>query len=482
MITIPGFKKVAVTPPAWSVAKADVRLEMGKKKASVALVWQKPAASNIVTFNLYRKGPSDADFAVLAAINETKYTDEAVEIGKSYSYALSSVDDSFTETERGEVRTVEVKDVEIKTTKRPDKLTLSVRGTKVIRRHKGGDVAKEGQAIDIKEPFDVIVDNKKELLYTTSTNTRRVVVFNLKGDFVRFIGRDGAPTEEGVLLYPLGMAIDKDGRVYVCDGRRNDIQVFDSDGKVLRRIALHKEEGMKDDPVPKDCAVAPDGSLYVLDYANHQVHLYDAAGKFVTRFSKLGVEPGDLRFPNYMALSNDGSRLYVINSGECMVSVFDKGGKFIGTWGGKKNDIGKFVFIAGVAVDANDNVFVSDLNTEFCPGIHPAGAVPVQSRHRGSRRGGRPLRPPWPLCRQRQSALLDRGDDWPGHDFAVAGEYEAVADRAAGNADRRIASRHRFEGDSRKEVDQGGVGRSAMMWGKGRRTVARSHCWKEEST
>jgi sugar lactone lactonase YvrE len=354
--------------------KEESPLEMGKKKAVVALVWNRPAATNVVTFNIYKKGPGDADFQVLAAVNDTKFSDEAVEIGKSYEYALSSVDDSFTETERSEARKVDVKDVETKKVVK-DKFNLVARWTETVRRHKGGDpIAPDSKvAIDIIEPFDVVVDAKKGLVFISSTNTKRIVVVTTEGKFVRYIGRDGALTEDGVLNYPVGIAIDSEGRIYVCDGKRNDVQLFDSEGKFLAKFLPQRDEQTKEPPVPKDIAVAPDGTIYLLDYQNSQVQVFDKERKFKFKFSKVGSDPGDLRYPNYMEVAKDGSRIFVVNTGNSKVVAFDKQGKFVGQWGGKKNDVGKFVFIAGIAVDKKNQVYISDLNTSFVQVFNSSG-------------------------------------------------------------------------------------------------------------
>ena len=63
-----------------------------------------------------------------------------------------------------------------------------------------------------------------DLLYITEYDNHRVSVFQRSGVFVTSFGKYG--TKRGDLCYPVGVTVDRDGFVHVCDEGNNRIQVF----------------------------------------------------------------------------------------------------------------------------------------------------------------------------------------------------------------------------------------------------------------
>ena len=61
-------------------------------------------------------------------------------------------------------------------------------------------------------------------MYITEWANHRVSVFQTSGEFVHSFGTEGSG--RGELNSPYGLAVDKDGFVFVCDSNNNRIQVF----------------------------------------------------------------------------------------------------------------------------------------------------------------------------------------------------------------------------------------------------------------
>lgn len=103
------------------------------------------------------------------------------------------------------------------------------------------------------------------------------------------------------------------GEVFVCDSRRNRIVIFDSEGLFRYQIAGGETFG-----APRDVAVDPEGYLVVL--ANHQgrtaIVELDFDGRFLGEIALSGIpeDAAELNL-NSLALSPDGSRLYVVDMG-----------------------------------------------------------------------------------------------------------------------------------------------------------------------
>ena len=70
-----------------------------------------------------------------------------------------------------------------------------------------------------------------------------------------------------------GRAIDGEGNVYVADSWNHRIQVFDPQGRFLRKWGTEGEEnGQFADP--KGLATDGDGNVYVADSGNHRIQVF----------------------------------------------------------------------------------------------------------------------------------------------------------------------------------------------------------------
>lgn len=78
---------------------------------------------------------------------------------------------------------------------------------------------------------------------------------------------------------------------------------------------------------PTDTAVADNGDIYVLNGAHAQVEVFTAQGKAKKRFAHEGGGDGELRLP--MGLSVSGQRVYIADTGNARIAVFDLAGKFV---------------------------------------------------------------------------------------------------------------------------------------------------------
>jgi DNA-binding beta-propeller fold protein YncE len=103
---------------------------------------------------------------------------------------------------------------------------------------------------------------------------------NISNDyhFLNMFGGKGS--ENGQLIAPHSLDIDKEGNVYVTDTGNNRIQKYDTDGKFLLKWG---EEGSKDGQFIKlhDIAVDPSGQyVYTLELKNHRIQKFNSDGKF----------------------------------------------------------------------------------------------------------------------------------------------------------------------------------------------------------
>lgn len=181
---------------------------------------------------------------------------------------------------------------------------------------------------------------------------------------------------------PIGVLADN-GRVYVTDGVRHEVYVFDEAGKELSYF------GSKETSTPLYLAKNPkDGNLYVSDRGARQMRIFSTAGKYLgdfnphlpknqlPTFNTFGVQ----WIPVAVAFAPDGT-MYVteILNGHRLL-IFAPDGTFkksVGTAGiSKKPDVGQYYFqfpnglmVTGgevyVADSNNQRIQVFDLNGNF---------------------------------------------------------------------------------------------------------------------
>ncbi len=81
--------------------------------------------------------------------------------------------------------------------------------------------------------------------------------------------------------------------------------------------------------------------------------------KFISEFGKYGNARGEFIWPAGMALDSQ-TNIYVSDEWLNRVSVFDKDGNFLSDWGSQGEGNGEFSGPSGIAIDAQDDVYVVD--------------------------------------------------------------------------------------------------------------------------
>ena len=142
-----------------------------------------------------------------------------------------------------------------------------------------------------------------------------ILKFDPSGKLVKSFGG-------GVLVFPHGLHVDKDGNVWVTDGHGKDgkghqVHKFSPDGKLL--LTLGKAGTTGDGPdtfnQPPDVAIAPNGDIFVSDghqgcNCSSRIVKFSKDGKFIKAFGQKGTGPGDLQDPHCLVFDSQG-RLFV---------------------------------------------------------------------------------------------------------------------------------------------------------------------------
>lgn len=206
------------------------------------------------------------------------------------------------------------------------------------------------ESVDIfAKPYGIAVD-KLGRIYVTDVG--RVWVIDLKNRDYYFLGEEPGI---GRLSRPIGIATASDGRVFVTDISADRVFVY-KDGKTIAAIGQQGE-------FESASGVAIDEKkelIYIVDSRKHIINVYSLRDyKKVRTIGKRGHEKGELNFPTNIALDSQG-RLYVVDTGNFRIQVFDSDGNLVRTYGQLGDVPGTFTRPKGIAIDSEDNIYVVD--------------------------------------------------------------------------------------------------------------------------
>src|SRR5215467_10577261 len=176
------------------------------------------------------------------------------------------------------------------------------------------------------------------------------------------IGHEGVDDAE--FSSPTGIALDKDGNMYVADTDNHSIQKFDKTGKFLARWGAEPSAQEGSFYYPRGLAIGPDDVLYVADSGNNRVQRFDLEGNLMQTWGKFGMawrgaDIGRFDVPWGLTTDQEGS-LYVSDTSNARIQKFKADGTPVLKWGRDGSFDGAFFFPRGVAVDFVGNIYVAD--------------------------------------------------------------------------------------------------------------------------
>jgi sugar lactone lactonase YvrE len=218
-----------------------------------------------------------------------------------------------------------------------------------------------------------------------------ILKFDEKGNLVASFGA-------GMLIFPHGIHVDRDGNVWVTDGQDNaprpargaggggagragggaptvapqppranaaatkghQVFKFSPDGKLL--MTLGKPGGGNAPDYffqPNDVITSPDGNFIFVSEGHAstpgttaRVLKFDKTGKLIKTWGKWGSGNGEFDQPHALAFDSRG-QLYVGDRNNNRVQVFDQDGNF-------KEALYQWSRPSGIYIDKNDNLYVAD--------------------------------------------------------------------------------------------------------------------------
>jgi len=217
-------------------------------------------------------------------------------------------------------------------------------------------------------PYGVAVDSLGNV-YVSDSGNHRIQKFQNDGTFITKWGSPGGGN--GQFFSIAGIDIDSSGNVYVADSSRSSIQVF----KLANPCPVGKPQiapgvcfitkwgsgGTGDGQFEWPIGVAVDswGNVYVADAMIGRIAVFTNTGSFIRNWGTLGTS--GFAYPTGIAVSRfDDDDVHVVDAENNLIQKFMINGTFITKWGSKGTGDGQFDSPIALAVDSG-NLYVADL-------------------------------------------------------------------------------------------------------------------------
>jgi DNA-binding beta-propeller fold protein YncE len=184
------------------------------------------------------------------------------------------------------------------------------------------------------------------------------IIFGVKG------------ASDGQFNTPHGISISPDGTLFVADTNNNRIQHFSANGQFLDSWGSFGDSTSGSAPLgtlnqPWSVAVSPDGKyIYVADTWNHRIQKFTVNGTPLTMWGTPLYDPTTkdkfgIWGPRGIAVDSHG-RVFVADTGNKRILVYDADGNFLLQIGGEGLSIGQFEEPVGLAFDTQGYLYVAD--------------------------------------------------------------------------------------------------------------------------
>jgi uncharacterized protein (TIGR03437 family) len=193
--------------------------------------------------------------------------------------------------------------------------TVTARPTSLLVTRVGrGDHGRDGEGIPalearINRPVRLVFDSGGTL-YWTDADGSRVRKLTPDGRIETVVGTgqpgfsgDGGPARAATLQFPIGLAIDDEGTLFVCDSGNQRIRRIDGRTGIITTVAGSGRMGDGGDggPAiqaslnrPQSIALDREGNLYLADLGNHRIRRVRARDGIIETIAGQGI-PGEAR-------------------------------------------------------------------------------------------------------------------------------------------------------------------------------------------
>ena len=263
--------------------------------------------------------------------------------------------------------------------KRPCAVTTDSIGNILIASDGDGKILIYGQhasqpRMEIKEienprdPRNKKLSSPSSLAFTTDgfllvSFKHQLVKMSQEGRVEKWFGneKNRRGKNEDELDDPGGIAVGTDQRIYVVDRGNHRIQILQSDFE-CKNSYFNPDEKERRSEYVENVALNSAEELFVTDRHNDNIQVFSPKGRFLFTFGKKAKSReyirGALSSPNGIAI--DREDFIYVGGRDGVVSIFDRKGNFVRSFGGTGDQPGQFRGIIGMHVDHQGQLYVCD--------------------------------------------------------------------------------------------------------------------------
>jgi uncharacterized repeat protein (TIGR01451 family) len=261
---------------------------------------------------------------------------------------------------------------------------------------------------ELNNPYNVTLDSAGNLYIADYYNSRvrkvdtNGIITTVAGNGTYGSTGDGGAATSAELSYPIGLAVDSAGNLYIGDYLNNRVRKVDTTGTITT-VAGNGTAGYTGDGTaatgaeingPNGVALDSTGNLYIADYYNNVIRKVSTAGIITTvagngtaGFSGDGgmATSAELSVPWTVTVDSAGN-LFIGDEGNDRVRRVDTSGTITTIAGngtlGYSGDAGpalsaELYYPTGVALDSAGYLYVGDLSNNRIRKVSPGGQAPV---------------------------------------------------------------------------------------------------------
>jgi sugar lactone lactonase YvrE len=243
-------------------------------------------------------------------------------------------------------------------------------------------------------PSGIVIDNGGNVVIADTSNNR-IRKLSTDGSKVSTIAGSGSAglrdgrAADAQFDGPIGVAVDKQGNIFVADSYNDSIRKIATDGGVTT-VAGTGSPGYRDGPAsgaafdtPCGVAVDKDGNLFVADAGNHAIRKINPQGDVTTIAGRVDDEARGVQLnrPVSVALTHDGF-LFIADEAGCKIVRISPEGEgmiYAGAAAGFGDGVGGHARMNGpssLAVDRQGVLYVADSQNYLIREIVPSLTSP----------------------------------------------------------------------------------------------------------
>jgi streptogramin lyase len=302
----------------------------------------------------------NGDYLISGMVYDEFSRDDVFILKMTNSYQISGLDSSF-------VPYVNERDISTSTSN-------GVYGDQTVFISSAGGVLFD-ELFQINDPAGLMIDSNDNVFVTDFNDTGHLIQqFDAAGNFIRNWGSTG--TGDGQFDYPVDIARDNAGDIYVADAGNYRIQKFSPDGTYISAWGSATFEGGELSNI-KGMTIDSDDNMYIAQAGEIK--------KFQTDGTLLDTWTG---FTNVYGVATDSSNnVYIVDSGLSRVYKYSSEGTYLDEWGSSGSSTGQFSNPYGIGVDGSDYIYVADSANNRIQKFDSSGNFQMQISGAGSEDG-----------------------------------------------------------------------------------------------